>query len=147
MMAMTPFPGEQPKMTFGENSRPISLAESKSNGKWARDSRVHQRCQRLEIPIAFLLFLQLVLAGGKELVAAEAQTNAGPDHLLLYDRFGNALRAPTNSVDPSLHPPASVGLEKQIPSAPKGTPQSEEAGGVSAKASEVVNGFPRLHPT
>jgi hypothetical protein len=40
--------------------------------------------------------------------------------------MGNTLRVSTNSVHPSLQPPDTIGLQQQIPSAPKGTPQSEE---------------------
>ena len=58
--------------------------------------------------------------------ATETGTNETSKPLLLLDSFGKLVRVPTNAVDPSLHPPAAVGLEHQIPTAPKGTPQSEE---------------------
>jgi len=58
--------------------------------------------------------------------AAEAPTNAAPQHFLLNDRFGNTTRVPTNEVPSALHPPASIGLGQQIPVTPKGTPQSDE---------------------
>jgi hypothetical protein len=56
---------------------------------------------------------------------AKAQTNSNSDHLLLSDSLGHTLTVSTNEVDASLHPPSSTGLQKQIPTAPKGTPQSD----------------------
>ena len=58
--------------------------------------------------------------------AAEAPTNAPSVYFLLNDRFGNATRVPTNELNSSLYPPASIGLGQQIPDTPKGTPQSDE---------------------
>jgi porin len=63
---------------------------------------------------------------GSAAAATDAPTNAPANTLLLSDRFGNATRVATNEVSPSLHPPAAVGLPQQIPTAPKGTPQSDE---------------------
>jgi porin len=53
-----------------------------------------------------------------------AQTNENGSHFLLIDSLGRTHQVVTNAVHPSLHPPA--GLATQIPTAPKGTPQSEE---------------------
>jgi len=58
--------------------------------------------------------------------AAEVPTNTASVPFLLNDRLGNAIRVPTNEVPSSLHPPIGIGLEQQIPVAPKGTPQSDE---------------------
>jgi hypothetical protein len=78
-------------------------------------------------PVLLALILVLAATGVLASVAAEPQTNAGPNHLLLIDRFGKSIRASTNEVPSSLQPPASVGLGQQIPSPAKGAPMSEEA--------------------
>jgi porin len=78
-------------------------------------------------PVLLALILVLAAAGILASVAAEPQTNAGPDHLLLINRFGKSIRAATNEVPSSLQPPASVGLGQQIPSSAKGAPMSEES--------------------
>ena len=58
--------------------------------------------------------------------AARGQTNTNSVRLLLHDRLGHTVHASTNEVNPVLLPPPSTGLSNQIPTAPKGTPQSEE---------------------
>ena len=58
--------------------------------------------------------------------AAEPQTNAPPDHLLLINRLGQTVRVSTNDVHSSLHPPTATGLGQQIPVSPKGAPMSDE---------------------
>ena len=66
--------------------------------------------------------------------------------LLLNDSFGHTIRISTNEVDASLYPPASNGLRNQIPSAPKGTPQSA---GVHVRIVESKTGrewFPSTPP-
>jgi porin len=74
-----------------------------------------------------LLALAFVLAATVlGTAAAEVPTNAGPNHLLLLDRFGNPIHVSTNDVPPSLQPPGSVGLGQQIPSPTRGSPMSEE---------------------
>jgi len=53
-------------------------------------------------------------------------TNAPPPHFLIIDSFGNPIQAATNEVHSSLHPPAALGLEQQIPVAPKGATMGDE---------------------
>ena len=76
--------------------------------------------------VLLAVVLVLAAAGVPAWAASESQTNAGPNHLLLMDRFGKAVRVSTNDVPASLQPPASVGLRQQIPSPQKGAPMSEE---------------------
>lgn len=57
-------------------------------------------------------------------MTAQADTNTS--HLLLTDSLAHTIQVATNQLPPPLHPPASTGLPRQIPTAPKGTPQSEE---------------------
>jgi hypothetical protein len=75
-------------------------------------------------PVALVLAALVTCA--EAACAADTNTNAAPDHLLLIDRFGKPLSTSTNDVPFSLQPPASVGLGQQIPSSPKGAPMSDE---------------------
>ena len=76
--------------------------------------------------------------------SAVAQTNTNSAHLLLNDSLGRTIRVSTNEVDASLHPPSSSGTAKQIPTAPKGTPQSDE---VRQRILEGKTGRQWLSPT
>jgi porin len=94
------------------------------------------------LTLAFVLFAVAALMP----VAAAAQTNASPDHLLLLDRFGRPIRVSTNEVAPSLQPPASVGLGQQIPSPRKGAPMSEEVRQRIVRSKTGREWFPRTPP-
>lgn len=89
---------------------------------------------------AFIACLSVVPASP----AAEAPTNAAPVPFLLNDRLGHATRVPTNEVPSSLHPPASIGLEQQIPVPLKGTPQADD---VRDRILESKTGRQWLPPT
>lgn len=73
-----------------------------------------------------VLAIGLATAAMLVITAAEAQTNTVSDGLLLIDRFGKPVHVSTNEVPASLQPPASVGLEQQIPSSAKGAPMPDE---------------------
>jgi porin len=78
-------------------------------------------CSRaLEFPLLPLFAAALTAT------AAEPPTNPPPSHFLLIDRHGKAIPASTNDVHSSLHPPPTVGLQQQIPIAPKGAPLADE---------------------
>ena len=77
-------------------------------------------------------------------LGASAQTNTNASHLLLTDSFGRTVPVATNEAHALLHPPASTGLPKQIPTAPKGTPQSEA---VSQRIRESKTGRERFPAT
>ena len=92
------------------------------------------------------LVLTAFIAAACTACAADTNTNAAPNHLLLIDRLGKPVRASTNEVSSSLHPPASVGLGQQIPTSPKGAPMSDE---VSQRIRESKTGrewFPSTPP-
>ena len=72
-------------------------------------------------PFVFVLAATTILG----VASAEAQTNSGPNHILLLDRFGKPTHVSTNDLPAALQPPASVGLGQQIPTSPRGTPMSE----------------------
>jgi porin len=72
------------------------------------------------------LALTALVAMARATYAADPQTNAAPNHLLLINRLGKSVQVSTNEVHSSLHPPASTGLRQQIPVAPKGAPMSDE---------------------
>jgi hypothetical protein len=80
---------------------------------------------------------------------ADPRTNTTTSHLLLTDSFGNAVRMSTNEVNSSLHPPAAVGLKKQIPKTPRGAPQSDEVReriAASGSSHETAEWFPVAPP-
>lgn len=58
--------------------------------------------------------------------AAEPRTNTLTGHFLFRDSLGHVVRVSTNDVHPSLHPPAAIGWERQLPAPTKGAPQSEQ---------------------
>jgi porin len=76
--------------------------------------------------------------------AAQGQTHTNSAPLLLHDRLGRTVHASTNEVNPVLLPPPSTGLSNQIPTAPKGTPQSEE---IHRRILESKTGREWLPPT
>ena len=93
----------------------------------------------------------LVTAGPVTVAAlsAEPRTNAPPSHFLLHDSLGNVVRASTNDVHRSLHPPAAVGARRQIPATTKGVPQSEEVRQrivASKSGQETLQWFPATPP-
>lgn len=94
----------------------------------ANDSTVDANRGRAiaRIPRLPLLASGLATAAVLAFTAAGAQTNTGPNEMLLIDRFGNPVHVPTNEVPASLQPPASVGLGQQIPSPAKGASMPEE---------------------
>ena len=57
---------------------------------------------------------------------ATQRTNAAPASLLLTDSLGRTRVVSTNDIHPALLPPTASGSARQIPTAPKGTPQAEE---------------------
>ena len=82
-----------------------------------------------EAPLGYAPAPGLLAAAGPATAAAssaEPQTNPLPHHFLFRNSLGNVIRVSTNSVHPSLHPPAAVGVGRQIPASTKGAPQSEE---------------------
>lgn len=64
--------------------------------------------------------------GAAASAVAELPTHSPPGHLLLRNNLGNAVRVSTNEVHSSLHPPATTGLERQIPMPATGAPLSED---------------------
>jgi porin len=84
---------------------------------------------RLGANLILALTTAVALASGTESssnsAAAQPPTNAQPSHFLLRDSLGHVIRVSTNDVQPSLHPPATTGLERQIPPSVKGAPQSQ----------------------
>jgi porin len=76
--------------------------------------------------IAASLTSGFLLSAAAQTPIVPSQTNpAISTNLLLIDRFGNAVTAPTNEVSRSLYPSATNGLRNQIPKTPPGTPQPE----------------------
>src|ERR1022692_843560 len=68
----------------------------------------------------------IILAAFPVSFAAEVETNSSPGYLLLTNSFGHSVKVATNEMSSSLHPPVGVGLERQIPTMPKGTSLSDE---------------------
>jgi len=73
-------------------------------------------------PLALALALPLCAAAAPLALAAASgsNTNCASDQLLLTDRLGRSVPVSTNAVARTLHPPAAVGLERQIPATTKG---------------------------
>jgi porin len=57
---------------------------------------------------------------------AVASTNTPPDGLLVLDRFNKPVHVSTNEIPQTLHPPPSLGLDRQIPALQRGTPVPDE---------------------
>jgi porin len=87
---------------------------------------IRQSIRRKPTALALSAIALGAVAAARNSAAAEAQTNAAPGHLLLIDSFARPVRASTNEVHPSLHPPAAVGLHQQIPVTARGTPLGDE---------------------
>jgi hypothetical protein len=86
-----------------------------------------RRNRRDGVALALVSLVAFMLVScGSQCAAVDSPTNAASNHLLLTDHFGNAVRVPTNAVNPNLHPPAATGLQQQIPTTPKGMPVPEE---------------------
>jgi len=84
-----------------------------------------------------------------DLADAAPPTNAPTIHFLLHDSFGRAVQVSTNDVHHSLHPPASIHVEGQLPSPAKGAPQGEEVRRRIAKSKAgqtTLNWFPATPP-
>ena len=89
-------------------------------------------------------------ASAASLAAANAlPTDAVPSQFLLRDSLGKVGQVSTNSVHRSLHPPATVRVERQFPAPTKGAPQSEDVRQriVASKSSqEKLQWFPATPP-
>jgi hypothetical protein len=70
--------------------------------------------------------------------ADQSSTNSATGEVLLLDRLGRVVKVPTNEMPAGFLPPASVGIEHQIPEPVQGASQSEE---IQQRDREAAVGF------
>jgi porin len=70
--------------------------------------------------------------------ADQAPSNSAPQDVLLLDRLGQVVKVPTNEVPAGFLPPASVGLERQIPEPVQGASQPDE---IQQRGRDAAVGF------
>jgi porin len=88
-------------------------------------SASHQNVTRMLLAAALAWACLPNAAKSQTPVPAPPRSETTNSNLLLVDRFGNAVVASTNEVSRSLYPPAVAGFSNQIPTTPRGTPQTD----------------------
>ncbi len=78
--------------------------------------------------------------------ADENFSNSPPGGILLLDNLGRVVEAPTNALPASLHPPAGIGLQKQIPNPTQGSSQPDEIRQRMAQGPTNFQFFPSVPP-
>ncbi len=98
-------------------------------------------------PASRLILSLALMAMPLTAFAAGTDTSASPSgDMLLLDSLGRVVQQPTNALPASLHPPARIGLQDQIPEPTRGSSMPEEIRQRLRRAATQFQFFPAVPP-